>query len=105
MATRKRKFRRDWEDVAEEAQEHRDASIREQGITLILDRIQSLGTAPRCSTDIPSKVLETKDRQITECLPEELLRMLATGDVRAVDVTRAFLRRAAIAQKFVSSHS
>lgn len=104
MATRKRKLKRDWEDVAREAQEYRDVSIgKVPGITPILDRLERLESAPRCSIDVLDKVLEPKDSQVTQCLPEDLLTMLGRGEISAVEVTTAFLRRASVSQKLVSS--
>lgn len=101
-AMRKTKSKRPWEDVAKEAQDYRDASIwRVPGITDISGRLTSLEES-KWSIDTPSMFLESKDVQITQCLPEDLVAMLGRGELSAVEVTTAFLRRAALAQKLVS---
>ncbi|KUJ08556.1 amidase [Mollisia scopiformis] len=101
--SKKTKPKRQWEDVAREAQEYRDASIgRVPGITEISARLESLNALPKCSLDIPGKVLELKDIKITQCLPEDLVAMLGKGEISAVEVTTAFLRRAALAQRLTN---
>lgn len=101
--SRKSKPKRHWEEVAREAQEYRDASLgRVPGISDIARRLPSLELLQKSSINEPSKVLEPKDIQITELLPEDLAGMLGRGDINAVEVTTAFLRRAALAQRFVS---
>jgi amidase len=100
----KAKPKRPWQEIAREAQEYRDASIatftKEFPTTYATGKSADL---PKDSTDIPSGVLEKRDLQITETLPEELVKVLANGELSATEVTTAFLRRAALAQKLVSS--
>ncbi len=56
---------------------------------------------PKNSTNIPSINLQAEDVEITASLPEELVKLLANGELTATEVTTAFLRRAALAQKLV----
>lgn len=98
----KAKQKRPWQDVAREAQRYRDASMAvvtaDFPATSGGDESQEL---PKNSTDIATLTLHPRDMQITGSLPEELIRALASGDLSATDVTTAFLRRAALAQKLV----
>lgn len=48
-------------------------------------------------------LLHAQDVHITEMLPEDLITALGTGQVSATDVANAYLRRAVVAQKLVSS--
>ena len=93
-----KKASKSWQVVAQEAQRYRDASLA---------KVQ-----PPCS-DIPERpplnVFETirsclpiQEVGITELAPERLLEMLRSGKLTAVTVTKAFLRRAVLAQKMVS---
>jgi hypothetical protein len=52
--------------------------------------------------DVPGKALHPRDFHITQKLPEELIKLMAAGDLTSMDVTTAFLRRAVLAQKLVS---
>lgn len=90
--------KRDWRETAKEAQEYRDASIA---------RIHpAVPDVPHSSqlnaTSIPGDILKDVEREITESPSEELLHRLAQGKLKCIDVTNAFLRRAAIAQKLVN---
>jgi len=51
---------------------------------------------------VPSNTLSPRDNEITELLPEQLAKLLASGKFSSREVTTAFLRRAALAQKLVS---
>jgi amidase len=89
----KGKAKRPWQDIVQEVQYNRDASI---------DRVQP--PIPKISNDlptnifdIPSQVLNHEEIKITQIRPEDLLSRLATGELTATAVTRAFLRRAALA--------
>ena len=93
------KKKRRWQDIAQEAQEYRDASIARVQPNLA----QLPENLPKDVTKIPGTVLSRKEVQITEMPPEDLLRVLASGELTAVAVTTAFLRRAALAQKLVCS--
>ncbi len=60
------------------------------------------GQLPKNVFDVPGKVIEQHDLQITEAEPEVLVGLLANGTLSSVEVTTAFLRRAALAQRLVS---
>jgi amidase len=99
----KAKPKRRWQEIAKEAQDHRDASIAI--FAKDFPAAYTVGDFPgvsKNSTGIPSEVLQKRDLQITETLPEELVNLLANGELSATEVTTAFLRRAALAQKLVS---
>lgn len=98
----KKKPKRQWQEIATEAQQHRDASVATfvKGFPAAL-AAEELSDLPKNSTNIPSIVLQAEDLAITASLPEELVKLLANGELSAVGVTTAFLRRAALAQKLV----
>ena len=86
-----------WQEIANTAQEHRDSSIKrvEPPIpaipaSLSLDR-----------TEIPKYLLPTEEVVITQTAPEDLIASLASGQHTSTTVTRAFLRRAGLAQSLV----
>ncbi|TGO64820.1 hypothetical protein BCON_0005g00160 [Botryotinia convoluta] len=87
-----------WQDVASEVQKHRDATIAkvEPAIVEITEKL------PRRVISLPRKYLSPEEITITEIPIEELLASLATGKLSSLAVTKAFLRRAAIAQKLVN---
>jgi hypothetical protein len=91
------KRKRSWQDVAQEAQEYRDATVDRvlPGAPLLPKDL------PRNVINIPSKVLSQNELYITETPPEDLLSKLAGGELTATSVTTAFLRRASLAQKLV----
>ena len=101
---KKRKHSRPWQQIAQEAQDHRDASLAQVGLTASAGFEQS-GSLPKSSLNVPEKVLEHHDLRITETLPEDLLKRLAIGELSTTEVTTAFLRRAVLAQKLVSHQS
>ncbi|KAH8725430.1 amidase signature domain-containing protein [Phaeosphaeriaceae sp. PMI808] len=83
-----------WQDIAKKAQDYRDETIG-----------QLAPPVPQVSTKLPNNVLEIPERMldrktlsITNLSPEQLIQSLATGQFSAVDVTSAFLQRAALAQ-------
>lgn len=93
----KPKQKKPWQDIAQEAQTYRDASIASFQAHL-----------PQFPSDRPKNVfsllrdsLREEDIAVTETLPEELLVSLAAGKLTATAVTTAFLRRASLAQKLV----
>lgn len=86
-----------WKEVAEKAQEHRDASIK-----LVKPAVPDVPSElPLDVTEIPKHLLTTEEVMITETTPEDLVKSLASGRLTSTDVTNAFLRRAGIAQKLV----
>jgi hypothetical protein len=92
----KAKPKRPWQEIAREAQKYRDASIatftKEFPTNYTTGKSADL---PKDSTDIPSGVLGKRDLQITETLPEQLVKVLATGELSATEVTTAFLHHRA----------
>jgi hypothetical protein len=100
----KAKPKRPWQEIVREAQEYQDASIAT--FTKEFPANYATGQAadlPKNSTDVPSGVLGKRDLQITETLPEELVKLLANRELSATEVTTAFLRWAALARRLVSS--
>jgi amidase len=93
------KRKRPWQDIAQEAQRYRDASIAR----VWPDLPQLPENLAKNVTEIPGTILSQEEVQITEMPPEGLLSALASGDLTAVAVTTAFLRRAGLAQKLVCS--
>jgi amidase len=96
----KTKPKRPWQEIAKEAQDYRAA-----GIAALATNAPEFFELPKNSTSVPGIILNPRDLQITRSLPEELLKLLANGELSATDVTTAFLRRAALAQKLVCSSS
>ncbi|GMF75349.1 unnamed protein product [Aspergillus oryzae] len=90
-----------WQEIAQGVQKTRDDSIAR-----IDPPIPSLPTAlPNRVVDIPRQLLSSSEVSITETSAEDLVVCLAAGELTATAVARAFLRRAAIAQKLVSKES
>lgn len=92
-----KKNKKSWQEIAREAQQYRDASIGrvKPGIPQLPKNL------PKNVTQLPGKVLCHDEVEITEMLLEDLLCLLASGEVTAIAVTTAFLRRAGLAQKLV----
>ena len=85
---------RPWQDIAKDAQEYRDSSIRrlEPAIPSVTEPL------PIDVTRVPRDLLAKHELEITEFPPEELIQKIAQGNLKSIDVTRAFLRRAGLAQ-------
>jgi amidase len=96
--SRKMKPKRPWQEIAREAQEYRDASLA----TFATDVPPALETIKN-SKIIPMELLQVEDLTITVFRPEELVKLLANRELTATEVTTAFLRRATLAQKLVST--
>jgi len=88
---------KDWQEIAKEAQEYRDASISrvEPAIPAVPKDL------PLDRTDTPKYLLSTEEVVITQTSPEELVASLAAGKLTSTAVTTAFLRRAGLAQALV----
>jgi amidase len=86
-----------WQETAKQMQEHRDETIA--AIEPKLPDIPS--ELPLNVANIPKEILTERELELTESPPEDLITVLATGYVSSVEVTKAFLRRAALAQKLV----
>ena len=83
-----------WQDIAGKAQEYRDASMR---------RVQpAVPKAPEPLpldvTSIPKTLLSQQELYATQISPEVLIEKLASGELKSIDVTAAYLRRAGLAQ-------
>jgi amidase len=86
-----------WQETAKQMQDHREATLG-----AIEPKLSNVPTElPLNVTRIPDQVLSLREIEITTSAPELLLDDLATGKLRSVEVTNAFLRRAALAQKLV----
>ena len=86
-----------WQKVAEEAQRLRDDSLA--AISPPIPEVPS--ELPDNVAYIPRDLLTPEEIRITETTPEDLVASLAQAKLSAVEVTSAFLRRAALAQKLV----
>ncbi|KAF2811031.1 amidase [Mytilinidion resinicola] len=91
--------KRPWQEVAREAQEYRDATMKDYE-TSLPEPLKS--NMPNSVMNIPGSLLGGDDLRITELLPEELVSLLASGQLSSVAVTESFLRRAALAQKLAN---
>jgi amidase len=86
-----------WQETAKQLQEHRDETI-----AAIEPKLPALPSElPLNVTGIPKKILTERELELTESPPEDLITVLAAGYVTSVEITKAFLRRAALAQKVV----
>lgn len=93
--------KRPWQDIVREAQGRRDESV-----ALVTPKLPKLpDPLPATVVGVPSQILTLEELKITEMLPEDLLKSLASGSLTTAAVTAAFLRRAVVAQKLVSSLS
>ena len=87
-----------WQDIARQVQEHRDATIAE-----VRPRIPDIPKIlPLNVTGIPRDLLSAREVEITESPTESLVESLASGQLTSREVTTAFLRRAGIAQGLAS---
>lgn len=89
-----------WQQVAAGRQAYRDATI-----ALIEPPIPEVTDVPLNTIPLAKRILTAEEVEITESTVEQLVPRLANGSLSAVDVARAFLRRAGLAQKAVSSLS
>lgn len=90
-----------WQEVAEKARRRRDDTIAQ--VRPPVPEIPS--TLPRDVTPLPKAGLAPKEVRITESPAEELVASIASGILTSTEVTNAFLRRAALAQKLVQVDS
>lgn len=89
-----------WQDKAAWAQAKRDASLAKVKPKLVgVPDAQSL---PQYSRNLPKDVLTSREIELTENYNiTELLRLLRERNVSVEEVTKAFLRRAALAHAAV----
>ena len=90
-----------WQNVARKAQKIRDDSVQRVpgGVAELSD------TLLRNVTTIPHDLLDADALKITSQNCEEILSNLRGRKTTSIAVTRAFLRRAALAEKLVSTQS
>jgi amidase len=98
--SKKAKPKKPWKEVANAAQEHRDATL-----ATFATNVPAALASNSNPTNIPERVLQAEYLAITALLPEELVKHLANGELTATEVTTAFLRRAALAQALVDSRT
>jgi hypothetical protein len=88
-----------WQETARQVQ-----AVRDRSIEAVDPYVAAFPEKPKGRViDTPRKYLTSTEQAITESPAETLVASLAAGKLTAVAVTNAFLRRAAIAQKLVSS--
>ncbi|KAH8811123.1 amidase signature domain-containing protein [Xylogone sp. PMI_703] len=105
-SNKRQKVTRPWQEIAKEAQDHRDASLAKvkSGLPDSFNELEAslkttqLNSSPGVAMERARAALHPVDVQITEMLPEVLIADLASGKLSATDVTTAFLRRAVVAQ-------
>ncbi|RDW76672.1 Acetamidase [Aspergillus mulundensis] len=85
-----------WQDKALKAQEARDASLAK--VEPPLKGLPIEAELPLNSRNLPREVLTEREIEITEKPVSELLAVLRERRISVEEVTRAFLRRAAVAQ-------
>lgn len=88
-----------WQETARKVQADRDRSIAQvkPPIPLLPSQL------PSRVIDIPRQHLSSEELAITESSAKDLVSALSTGNLTATATVKAFLRRAALAQKLVSS--
>jgi len=82
-----------WQEVAADRQKHRDSTL-----SLLDPPLPTIADLPLNTIPLASKYLTAEELKITDTLPENLVSQLAKGELSSVAVTKAFLRRAALAQ-------
>ncbi|KAF2454224.1 putative glutamyl-tRNA amidotransferase subunit A [Lineolata rhizophorae] len=87
-----------WEDVVKAAQAHRDETI-----AAVEPPVPDVpAELPLDVTPLPRQLLSAREVELTETPPEELAALLAKGQLTSVELTKAFLRRAGLAQKLTN---
>ena len=94
MSVTKKSRTKAWMAVAEEAQAHRDATIA--ALSPVAPNVPS--NLPRSILHIPDELLNRSILSVTNLSPDHLLQALSNGRLSAVEVTNAYLQRAAITQ-------
>jgi amidase len=85
-----------WQEVAADRQKHRDATI-----SALEPPLPVINNVPLNTISLAKQVLSADEIKITETKVEDLVVQLANGEISCVTVTKAFLRRAGLAQKAV----
>ncbi|TVY40668.1 putative amidase [Lachnellula occidentalis] len=86
-----------WQEVAADRQKYRDATL-----AAIEPSIPDIPSPSLNTISIAKDILTTEEIKITESKVEVLVPQLAKGDLSSVTVVKAFLRRAALAQKLTN---
>ncbi|KAF8856546.1 amidase [Acephala macrosclerotiorum] len=86
-----------WQEVAADRQKHRGATIA--ALEPALPEIKEI---PQYTIPLAKEYLTAEEVAITETLVEKLVPQLAKGELSSTAVTKAFLRRAGLAQKAVN---
>ncbi|KAH7338525.1 amidase signature domain-containing protein [Pyrenochaeta sp. MPI-SDFR-AT-0127] len=86
--------KRPWEEIAKEAQKHRDLTIAQ--LNPAAPHVPP--NQPKNVLSLPGQLLSQSILAITALLPEELLACLKSGQLSAVEVTQAYLQQAVVAQ-------
>ncbi|MCJ1479223.1 hypothetical protein MMC13_007908 [Lambiella insularis] len=86
-----------WQEISRKMRQYRDMTMAqvEPPVPDVLER-------PSNVLAMPQQLLSDAEFTITETAPELLLASLSTGKLTSKEVTNAFLRRAALAQKLVN---
>jgi len=96
-------YPKSWQDKAAWAQAKRSASLAKVSPKLV--GVPKWENMPQNSRDLPKEILTPREIELTENYGiTELLRILRTREVSVEEVTRAFLRRAALAHAAVRTH-
>jgi hypothetical protein len=85
-----------WQEVAAERQKYRDETI-----AALEPALPDIKNVPLNTVPLAKEVLSPEEIKITESSVEDLAAQLAAGKISSVEVTKAFLRRAGLAQKAV----
>lgn len=85
-----------WQDVAAERRKYRDSTLAAIEPPLPDVSSPALNTVP-----VAKDCLTEEEIKITESRVEELAPLLVKGELSAITVVKAFLRRAALAQRLV----
>ena len=86
-----------WQTIAQIAQQHRDATLAQ-----IEPPIPDIDPLPLDSTNVAKTLLTPDELSITEADPVDLISKLSSQRLTATEVVKAFLRRAALAQKLTN---
>jgi hypothetical protein len=89
--------KRSWQEVAKEAQNHRDETISQ--VRPSVPKISP--TKFRNIFDASQELLSSREINLTSKSPEEILHIIANKEATCTEVCNAFLRRAAVAQGLV----
>jgi hypothetical protein len=85
-----------WQEVAADRQRYRDETI-----AALEPALPDVKDVPMNTIPLAKEVLTPEEIKITESTVEDLAAQLTEGKITAVEVTKAFLRRAGLAQKAV----